>query len=207
MLSFFSRLTDSFSSGAPLSSCSDLTPRHGFSPQTGDPPVQIVMDKHVINSDSYLRVTLRSRRTFKGFLLFAESHDTRYLGTWYIPYLTHVSHVSESRYLHCEARVQSAVTQSGQARDMWLVSFQWRPPDNFSGWSVFRATIVESYEVFWTDIVSNKVWVVSDNDTDDNEVENEKSISDKKTSYYNYKLGDGDYDLDVDNRFRADFSR
>ena len=64
---------------------------------------------------------------------------------------------------------------------------------------MFRATIVESYEVFWTDIVSNKVWVVSDNDTDDNEVENEKSISDKKTSYYNYKLGDGDYDLDVDN--------
>ena len=79
-----------FSTGAPLTSCEgDMVPRHGFdaqvrqinmnelmlnpNDQVGDPPVEIVMDEYTIVSDQYLRVTIRSKRSFRGFLIRAES--------------------------------------------------------------------------------------------------------------------------------------
>lgn len=123
--------------------------------------------------------------------MFAEAENTKFVGMWTIPYLTDVSHVSESRYLHCGSRVQSAVTQSGQTPDVWVVSFQWSPGDEElpGTWVIFRATIVESYEVFWTDIVSAKVWIVDHEDHSVNEIEKQgAAVSDKRTSYYNYNL-------------------
>ena len=66
-------------------------PRHGFESQVGicvasqimftryyqagDPPVELVMDQYTIMSDQYLRVTIRSKRAFKGFLIRAESGE------------------------------------------------------------------------------------------------------------------------------------
>ena len=115
-------------------------PRHGFSAQSGLAPAEVVMDRAVITPDTYLRVTIRSRRAFKGFLLSATSVDTgaRHVGTWYIPYLADTSYLSESEYLHCSQRLQSAVTHSGKAASMWVVSFQWRPPQHYRGWVQFR---------------------------------------------------------------------
>ena len=100
--------------------------------------MELVMDRHVISPDTYLRVTIRSRRAFKGFLLGAEGETGRWVGTWYIPYLADTSYLSESEYLHCSQRLQSAVTHSGKAASMWVVSFQWRPPEDFRGWVQFR---------------------------------------------------------------------
>ena len=110
-----------------------MVPRHGFSPQTGDPPVELVMDQARITPDTYLRVTIRSRRAFKGFLLRAEAGSVRHVGTWYIPYLADTSYLSESQYLHCDQLLQSAVTHSGKTNNMWVVSFQWRPGQDFAG--------------------------------------------------------------------------
>ena len=45
-----------FSSGAPDSVCEgDMKPRHGFAPQPGDPPVELVMDQYQMAADQYLR--------------------------------------------------------------------------------------------------------------------------------------------------------
>ena len=75
---WMARRTVMFSSGPPLTVCQgDLLPRHGFSPQEGDPPVEIVTDRQQMRGDSYLRVTLRSRRAFKGFVLRAENETER----------------------------------------------------------------------------------------------------------------------------------
>ena len=109
--------------------------------------MEIVMDKHTITSDEYIRITIRSRRAFKGFLIEAENLEAKFLGTWYIPYLADKTYLSESQYLHCDQKLQSAVTHSGKTSDMWLVSFQWRPPHDYTGWIQFRATVVESYQV------------------------------------------------------------
>merc|ERR1712178_438972 len=65
---------------------------------------------------------------------------------------------------------------------MWVVSFQWRPGQDFAGWVQFRATIVESYSVFWVNVTSNKVYIKSD----EKDSVSSKLISDKRTSYYNY---------------------
>ena len=46
-----------FSSGAPDSVCEgDMKPRHGFAPQPGDPPVELVMDQYRMDADQYLRL-------------------------------------------------------------------------------------------------------------------------------------------------------
>ena len=73
-----------------------------------------------------------------GFLLRAEAENDRHVGTWYIPYLADTSYLSESQYLHCNNKLQSAVTHSGQTSSMWVVSFQWRPPHQFYRWVTFR---------------------------------------------------------------------
>ena len=171
-----------------MSSCEDNIPRHGFSPQEGHPPMEIVMDKHTLTSDTYLRITIRSRKAFKGFLIEAENDEAKFLGTWYIPYLADTSYLSESQYLHCNNHLQSAVTHSGQTSSMWVVSFQWRPGHNYTGWTQFRATVVESYQVYWVNVISNKVFVK--NNTSDDVVSN--VISDKRTSYYDYKVNQGE---------------
>ena len=184
------RRTVMFSSGPPLTVCQDdLVPRHGFPPQPGDPPVEIVTDRHQMKADSYLRVTVRSRRAFKGFVLRCENDTATYIGSWYIPYLTDLSFTSESQYLHCGGSPQSGLTHSGKVADMWVVSFQWRPDTDLSGWVVFRATVVESYSQFWTNIVSAGVMVEGQGGDHGNS--GGHTGADVRTSYYHYNNGDG----------------
>ena len=129
-----------------------------------------------------------------GFLLRAEAGNDRHVGTWYIPYLADTSYLSESQYLHCDNHLQSAVTHSGQTSAMWVVSFQWRPGHNYTGWTQFRATVVESYQVYWVNVISNKVFVK--NNTSDDVVSN--VISDKRTSYYDNKVNQGEEEGQVE---------
>ena len=42
---------------------------------------------------------------------------------------------------------------------MFVVSFQWKPPSNFQGRVVFRATVVVNYRLFWVDITAAPVLV------------------------------------------------
>ena len=64
----------SYSKGAPISSCEDnMVPRHGFLAQEGDSPVEVVLDQYTSTSVKYLRVTIRSRRSFRGFMIQAEN--------------------------------------------------------------------------------------------------------------------------------------
>ena len=71
---------EGFSTGAPVSACRDeLEPRHGFpaQPASPAPPLELVMDRHALQPAHYLRVTLRSRRAFRGFLISAHSGEQR----------------------------------------------------------------------------------------------------------------------------------
>ena len=45
--------------------------------QAGRPPAEIVVDQEEVRQDHYLRVTLRSTKPFKGFLLRAEDMESR----------------------------------------------------------------------------------------------------------------------------------
>jgi len=189
VLSVWTDLAVAFSSGAPLNACNgQMVPRHGFEGQSGDPPIQLVTDQYSMFSHQYLRVTIRSKRAFKGFLIRASSGSVTHLGTWYIPYLEDTSYLSESSYLHCGGRIQSAVTHSGRTNTMFVLSLQWKPPADFHGQVSFQATVVENYRVFWLDVLSSTVYVTnSDSEKhgpEHHEVE-DKVLSTKKTSFYN----------------------
>jgi len=181
--------TFGFSSGAPLTACEgEMIPRHGFEPQEGDPPIQLVTDEYTMFSHQYLRVTIRSKRAFKGFLIRAASGIDSHLGTWYIPYLDDTSYLSESSYLHCGGKMQSAVTHSGRTNTMFVLSLQWKPPAEFHGKVVFEATVVENYRVYWLGVVSSPVYVIdkdSDKDSTGNYEVKDQGLSTKKTSFYN----------------------
>merc|ERR1719270_1830504 len=153
------------------------------------------MDQARITPDTYLRVTLRSQKAFKGFLLRAEAGNDRHVGTWYIPYLADTSYLSESQYLHCNNHLQSAVTHSGKTSAMWVVSFQWRPPHQFYGWVTFRATVVEDYRTFWTNITSTPILVMpSDAENNIIDYKNDDSIydniDDEHDDYYDMTVGE-----------------
>merc|ERR1712107_658094 len=142
---------DSFSRGSPESACEeDMRPRHGFATQGGRPPAEIVVDQSEVRQDHYLRVTLRSTKPFKGFLLRAEDAQEKRnefgswsaVGTWYIPY-QNISETSPTpaKYLHCGGAPQSAVTHAGANSGAFVVSFQWRPPADLVGRVRIQATV------------------------------------------------------------------
>ncbi|XP_023347428.1 uncharacterized protein LOC111716220 isoform X2 [Eurytemora carolleeae] len=169
VLSVHLRSAGGFSLGAPTAACSaDMKPRHGFAPQSTESPAELVVDRHTLPADQYLRVTLRSTRPIKGFLLKAESVTTAdkenteegAFGSWYIPYLNDSSILSEARYLHCGTGQQNAVTHSGRTSSIYVVSFQWKPPEIYSGIIILRATVVLDYRTYWTDVSSPPITVL-----------------------------------------------
>merc|ERR1719150_2510740 len=162
---------DSFSRGSPEPACEeDMRPRHGFATQGGRPPAEIVVDQSEVRQDHYLRVTLRSTKPFKGFLLRAEDAQEKRnefgswsaVGTWYIPY-QNISETSptSAKYLHCGGAPQSAVTHAGANSGAFVVSFQWRPPADLVGRVRIQATVVEDYRTYWTGILAPAVTVVA----------------------------------------------
>ena len=73
-LLYLTTRVDTYSRGAPDSSCTDnMQPRHGFSVQAGPPPVDIFTDTEDMTHNDYLRVTLKADtgQHFKGFLVKA----------------------------------------------------------------------------------------------------------------------------------------
>lgn len=59
-----------------------------------------------------------------------------------------------SQYLHCEGGFQNALTHSDAAEWRRDAEALWQAPSDFTGKVRFRATIVEEYKTFWTDVVS-----------------------------------------------------
>merc|ERR1719369_2666290 len=134
-----------------------MSPRHGFDPQKTSCPAEVVLDQYTVKEREYLRVTLRSEHPFKGFLIKAvdilDSRNKSFgsfsaIGSWYIPYIED-SNKSDSKYLHCNGSLQSAVTHSGFTINMHVVSLQWKPPENYGGIVTILATIVRDYTTHW----------------------------------------------------------
>ena len=69
-----------FSRGAPTSVCTGaMEPRHGYDPQTGRAPVEIMLDQLAISHKEYLRVTIRSSQAFRGFVVKAVDKNCKEL--------------------------------------------------------------------------------------------------------------------------------
>jgi hypothetical protein len=153
------RSATSFSAGAPLSSCrGDLSPRHGFTAQTGKVPVEIVLDQDTISHKEYLRVTIRSSQAYKGYLVRAVDRNASSLGSWFIP-----DYDLTSQYLHCGVdRPQSSVTHTSLTTSMYQLYLQWKPYQHYHGQVNIVATIVINYTTYCTGVTSRPVqWGLS----------------------------------------------
>lgn len=68
-----------YSSGAPESECSSMTPRHHVDPQKGPSPYDIILDKKAIKAGDTVLVTIKGRKAddlIKGLLVQARVGET-----------------------------------------------------------------------------------------------------------------------------------
>jgi len=124
----------------------------------------ILLDQDEVLHHDYVRVTIKSKQAFKGFLVTAVSPEEERLGSWYIPYGD-----TSSQYLHC-GNLQDSVTHTAHSSKRYVLSLQWKPPQTFSGNVTILATLVMDYQTYWTNVRSNVITVLADHFRDVTEI-------------------------------------
>lgn len=156
-------LTDvsSLPTGAPIAACSTMTPNHGFAAQTTESPYKIIVTSNSITKSELLelRIEPNTGEMFKGFIVRALTDDDKVVG------LFSASSSADYKMLNCSevSETASSVVTHTNALEKSGITFQWRAAADFTGNIRFKATIVKSKEVFWTNVESNKVAVSQSN--------------------------------------------
>jgi Reeler domain len=113
----------SFSGGAPLSTCTHMTPSHqGNPPQQTPIPVNLTADLNVKGGD-FLTLTIKSsveNFSFIGFLIRAISGDEEFFGRFTLR--------DNVRTLNCNSIPNSAVTHPN-ASPKTEMTVEWQAPD------------------------------------------------------------------------------
>lgn len=145
-------------SGAPTAACADMTPQHGFAPQSSSAPFRTELPMVSVTNDNVVRLELRSHNditTFKGFLVMAfrkNDADAKPIGTFKLP--------SSGKLIDCLGGVQNAATHSDRSEKK-LVTVDWMPPQDFSGEVIFRTTYVQQRDTFWVKTESTALTVAA----------------------------------------------
>lgn len=144
--------TTGYSLGAPDTTCDDLIPAHGPPSQTTPPPYTITPSAVEVEGGKQMLVTLEAKEgaMFRGFLVQGKSSETGdVVGTFF---------TTDHKYLNCNNGMNNAVTHQGPA-DKDKVTLTWEPPSDFAGDVVFTGTFVQTKNVFWVGVTSEKVTV------------------------------------------------
>ena len=144
------QIVDQWSHGAPDTACAHLTPGHGHRSLIDS---SVDLDTESLRGESpYIRVSIKSSVSFRGFIIRAVDEDGNVTGSWSIPYLQYQYYpLSEGsvQYLDCDHIPRTAVTHSRAFQADNLVSLQWIPGEKFQGKVVFEATLVANYSTYW----------------------------------------------------------
>ncbi|KAK4304355.1 hypothetical protein Pmani_023683 [Petrolisthes manimaculis] len=138
-------VTVGFSSSSVSLACDSLQPGHLAVPSTSDPPFRI----HITPRTSGYYVTVKGNggQKFRGFLL--EARDVQEEGRRAGRFLE----VQDSgRIISCSFGGGGVQHSDGSIKNQ--VTALWNP-HNFTGQVIFRATVVESYFIYWTGIESD----------------------------------------------------
>ncbi|XP_054754126.2 putative defense protein 3 [Lytechinus pictus] len=145
-----------YPSGAPAGTCTTLTPGHRdnnntmIQPQTGQSPYVITIDKKMYSPSEMLKVTITGQ-SFKGILLQARrSSDNTVIGTFSDP-------PANTKPLECTSAGDS-ITHSSRDEKSSGTQFTWTAPSSDVGNITFIATVVQEYNVFWTNLLSQEVY-------------------------------------------------
>merc|ERR1719500_340738 len=149
-----------YSSGAPSSVCSSLTPGHGQqSLPLENIPYSLQVGKSELSAGEDVEVTLKgtgflTMEPFMGFLLQVRKVETdSVVGTFQI------EDGSGAKYVQCNA-AQDSLTHQG-AEEKTSVTGIWRAGSDLSGQMYATATVVKDYSNFWVQFRSEKFTVKS----------------------------------------------
>lgn len=136
-----------YPTGAPESACNTMTPSHGVPPQNTSSPYVIQFSSSNFSIDSNFTVTISSKdgnTSFKGFLVEVFTDQPK------------SSQLKESEFKvpeNAHPTCNGGATHSN-ANIKHVIELQWQPTTSFTGKVKFRATIVQSYTVFWKNVES-----------------------------------------------------
>ncbi|XP_062619064.1 ferric-chelate reductase 1-like [Saccostrea cucullata] len=138
--------------GAPESACDNMTPVHGAPSQTTSSPYVITMSSSSLTTGNNFSITISSKdgkTTFKGFLLKVFTNLQAP-----IPFTGGEFEVPDNAQRRCDG----GVTHTDHNPKL-LINFPWNPTKRFKGIVKFRATVVQSLKVLWTNIESESLSV------------------------------------------------
>lgn len=150
--------TDAKASGPPVPTrdtlCSDMTPGHGGTSQTSEPPYTITTPATCYTPGQAVTVTLsgNDNSQFRGFFLQARKPDNNMAsyGTF------DVNGNSAAQTLDCFAQNQNAVGHNS-GDDKSTSSFQWTSPSDLTGDVEFVATVVQTRLIYWVAAVKKTI--------------------------------------------------
>jgi len=167
-----STLVACYPKGVPADACGSMIPDHsGFAAQQSNKsvPFSLIISAIDGNGTSSVPVTVTVRadkgKIFKGFMILAhaEGQDQDQDQDCNISYSQSIGHFqipaqSHGKLVSCFNGTNNAVSHS-DAEEKTEESFVWIMPVYFSGNVTFRATVLQSYSKFWTDIRSPTITI------------------------------------------------
>eukprot|EP00062_Callorhinchus_milii_P001091 gi/632935813/ref/XP_007891358.1/ PREDICTED: putative defense protein isoform X1 [Callorhinchus milii] len=137
------RLTAGLATGAPLSACKKMKPRHPWPPQSDKSIYDVVFEaKHYIPGKT-VNVTIIGGR-YRGFMLQARKTNTRItFGRWKDP-------PKFSKLLKCFNKEGTAVTHTHASNAVVNGTYEWIVPETLCIPSItFEATVAQFLSVYW----------------------------------------------------------
>ncbi|ELU09445.1 hypothetical protein CAPTEDRAFT_200310 [Capitella teleta] len=136
-------LTLALSSGPPSSACGNRTPSHGVPPQTSEPPYEFDLHYH---DDHFDVAIIADSGAFLGFMMQAVDSNGNLVGRF-------EPKDSKSKLMNCDNQGDSISHSSSEAKDTVYTAFYL--PDGVSADGiVIKATVVQNYATFWTNMES-----------------------------------------------------
>lgn len=143
-----------YGSGAPLGeACRTLYPGHGVDKQYGRSSYRVSVTSR-LNETSVVVTIYSPVDTFLGFILQARLHSDREMlvNGQFMP------DQQQSQALNCLGGYQNTLTHTN-AYPKYKIEAVWNSPKNFAGEIIFRATVVQSKNFFWTAIDSDPIMI------------------------------------------------
>ncbi|XP_071496612.1 uncharacterized protein [Diadema antillarum] len=140
-----------YSSGAPISACSSLTPGHPYTPQTAASPFTINPKVQYYGPSAPIEVTLNATtgNSFKGFIIQA-----RAVGSITPIGIFGEDDTGEAQRLDCPADFRANTLTHSSNRAKTSITFSWTAPNDIDGEIEFIGSFVQRYNTFWTNVRS-----------------------------------------------------
>ncbi|KAK6642360.1 hypothetical protein RUM43_003861 [Polyplax serrata] len=148
---------ETYPSGAPVSTCGDMVPRHlDFQPQRSPPPYFLQPSTLNVKSGNKIKVMLSSQRdaSFVGFMVQARALSG---GGDPIGGFTNLPDITKA--ITCGSSPMNTATHRDR-NNLKNLELEWEAPEGYEGPVTFNATFVQNGATFWVGVESEPVQVV-----------------------------------------------